>query len=131
MAYNVTILDRCGTHATVFVSPDRDAIISRRPLATNHQESVEWSEHDRATASLDRAHFLSLRLHDDGETRDRFVSRFLEPPLYQMKHHHGWGTLYTAVYEPSAGRSSYRWPGYGFDQEFSHVIERTLAVRFA
>ena len=45
MSYNVTVLDRTGVHSTVFVSPDRDPIISRRPLATNHQGSVEWTEH--------------------------------------------------------------------------------------
>ncbi len=130
MAYNVTVLDRSGAHATVFVSPDRDPIVSRRPLATNHQESIEWSEHARATASLDRAHFLSLRLHDRTETRQRFVGRFLEPPLYQTEHHHGWGTLYSAVYEPLAGRSTIHWPGYCLEQDFSRVVECTLAVRF-
>jgi predicted choloylglycine hydrolase len=130
MSYNVTLLDGAGKYATVFVAPDREPIVSRRPLATNHQESVEWTAHERATASLDRAHFLSLRLHDDGETRDRFVSRFLEPPLYQTNHHHGWGTLYTAVYDPTAKRSTYRWPGYCLEQDLASANEQTLALRF-
>ncbi len=64
MAYNVTVLDRSGAHATVFISPDRDIVVSRRKLATNHQGTVDWPEHERATASLDRAHVLSLRLQD-------------------------------------------------------------------
>ncbi len=130
MSYNVTVLDRSGAHATVFVSPDRDSVISRRPLATNHQGSVEWTEHARVTSSLDRAHFLSLRLHDGRETRDRFISRFLEPPLYQTKHHHGWGTLYTAIYDPFAGQLTCRWPRYCLHLDFSRFIEQTLAVRF-
>lgn len=130
MSYNVTLLDAAGEHATVFVAPDRDPVVSRRRLATNHQHSVEWAEHDRATASLDRAHFLSLRLSDAAETRDRFVSRFLEPPLYQRKHHHGWGTLYTAVYEPEKRESTYRWPAYSMTCNFAEFIERSLVVRY-
>ncbi|MEZ6079392.1 MAG: hypothetical protein R3C56_28110 [Pirellulaceae bacterium] len=47
MAYNVTVLDRAGTHATVFVSPDKDIVVSRRKLATNHQDTVDWPEHAR------------------------------------------------------------------------------------
>ncbi|MGB7323438.1 MAG: C45 family peptidase, partial [Rubripirellula sp.] len=98
MAYNVTVLDRSGAHATLFVSPDRDVVVSRRKLATNHQTTVDWPEHERATASLDRAHVLSIRLQDPDETHERFVERFLEPPLYQFNHQGGWGTLYTATY---------------------------------
>lgn len=130
MAYNITVLDKSGAHATVFVSPDRELSISRQPLATNHQQSVDWPEHARATASLDRAHFMSLRLHDEGETHDRFISRFLEPPLYQTKHHHGWGTLYTAIYDPTGRQFSYRWPGYSLHLDFSNFAEQTLAVRY-
>ena len=130
MSYNVTVLDRSGAHATVFVAPDRDPIISRQALATNHQSSVEWVEHARVTASLDRAHFLSLRLHDDKETRDRFVSRFLEPPLYQRKHDVGWGTLYTTVYQPSTGRFTCCWPGYTVELGIHDFTEQSLALRF-
>jgi predicted choloylglycine hydrolase len=129
MAYNVTVLDKSGIHATVFVSPDRDPVISRRPLATNHQGSIEWPEYADATASVDRARVLSLRLHDENETRDRFISRFLEPPLYQTKHHHGWGTLYTTTYDPVARNFTCRWPGYCLELDFSNFVEQALVVR--
>lgn len=129
MVYNVTVLDKSGAHATVFVAPDRNIVISKRALATNHQDRVDWPEHAHATASLDRAHVLSLRLHDPDETRERFVSRFLEPPLYQTKHEQGWGTLYTATYEPMAQRMSFRWPGYYLDFGFDHFIEQSLVIR--
>ncbi len=130
MSYNVTVLDKSGTNATVFVSPDRDPIVSRHQLATNHQSSIEWPEHDRATGSLDRAHFLSLRLHDENESRERFISRFMEPPLYQFKHHHGWGTLYTTTYEPSTGNFSCRWPGYFIESNVLGFKEQAVALRF-
>lgn len=129
MVYNVTVLDKSGAYATVFVSPDREMVVSRRALATNHQDRVDWPEHANATASLDRAHVLSLRLNDPNETRERFTSRFLEPPLYQTKHDQGWGTLYTATYEPLADHLSCRWPGYCLDFDFDHFAEQSLVIR--
>lgn len=130
MAYNVTVADATGDHATVFLSPDREPVVSRRQLATNHQDAVEWDEHARVTATLDRAHFLSLRLQDQQETRERFVSRFLEPPLYQTRHNDGWGTLYTAVYDPRRKQASFRWPGYELDQPIDAFTDQTLVLRF-
>ncbi len=128
MAYNVTVLDASGNHVTVMISPGKDPIISRSQLATNHQEQVEWNEHARVTATLDRAHFLSLRLHDESETAERFQSHFLMPPLYQTNFEQGWGTLYTAVYQPSQLSACYRWPGYEFVTSFHDFPERALSI---
>ena len=128
MAYNVTVLDACGSYVTVLISPGKDAIISRSQLATNHQEQVEWNEHARVTATLDRDHFLSLRLHDESETSARFQSHFLMPPLYQTKFEQGWGTLYTAVYHPSRRSAHYRWPGYELVTHIDDFPERALSI---
>ena len=130
MAYNVTVLDGSGNHNTVFVSPDRPALVSRRQLATNHQHQIEWDEHARATATLDRAHFLTLRLDDDHETADRFVSRFLLPPLYQTNFKSGWGTLYTAVYRPLDRAMSVQWPHYSLSEQIDRFTETTLSISF-
>lgn len=130
MAYNVTVLDKSGHHATVFVAPDRAPVVSRQKLATNHQGSIDWPEHATATASVDRAHFLTHRLNDEKETRERFVQRFLEPPLYQPKHHLGWGTLYTAVYEPASGLISMNWPGHKLHLSTHWVEDQALHVIF-
>lgn len=130
MAYNVTVLDRAGAHATIFVSPDRETFVSRQRHATNHQGSIDWPEHAIATASVDRAYFVSVRLDDERETRERFVTRFLEPPLYQRKHHLGWGTLYTSIYSPTTGQFTCCWPGYSLYQDFTNFTEQILAVNF-
>ena len=74
MSYNVTVLNRSSQFATVFVAPDRPTVVSRQPLATNHQHQIEWPEHEQATGSLNRAHFLALRMHEEFETRERFIS---------------------------------------------------------
>ncbi|MDA1055564.1 MAG: C45 family autoproteolytic acyltransferase/hydrolase [Planctomycetota bacterium] len=130
MSYNVTLLDASGRHRTVFVAPDRIPIITNKRLATNHQEQVEWHEHAVATGTVDRAHFLALRLDDPLETAERFTSRFLEPPLYSTRFDHGWGTLYTAVYDPTSLTATYRWPGYQSQQSIPDFTERSLDIQY-
>ena len=130
MSYNVTLLDVRGQHRTIFVAPDRDPVITNKFLATNHQEQVEWHEHATATGSVDRAHFLALRLDDPNETAERFTTRFLEPPLYSRRFDHGWGTLYTASYDPSTRSSTYMWPGYSLHQSFRDFTTGSLEIQY-
>lgn len=130
MSYNVTLLDAKSQHRTVFVAPDRTPVITNKRLATNHQERVEWHEHATATGSVDRAHFLALRLDDPLETGERFTSRFLEPPLYSKRFDHGWGTLYTAAYDPMRRTATYSWPSYQFHQSILDYSEGTLDIQF-
>lgn len=130
MSYNVTLLDAQNRHRTVFVAPDRSPVITNKLLATNHQEQVEWHEHDAATGSVDRAHFLALRLDDPHETAERFTTRFLEPPLYSRRFDHGWGTLYTASYNPVERSASIDWPAFHLRQSCSEFTEGALEIHF-
>ena len=52
--YNLTLADAQGDAATVFVGPDRAARVVQPPVATNHQEHVDWPEHAAATRSVER-----------------------------------------------------------------------------
>ncbi len=130
MSYNVTLLDARGRHRTIFVAPDRVPIITSKHLATNHQEQVEWHEHAIATASVDRAHFLALRLEDPHETADRFTARFLEPPLYSKRFDHGWGTLYSAAYDPTRRSATLMWPTYRLVQTIDEFVEGSLEIHY-
>jgi predicted choloylglycine hydrolase len=127
MAYNVTVVDRQGDFATLFLSPDRAPIVTRRPLATNHQRRVEWKEYAGATASLEREHYLGERLEDDTETLDSLIHRFLRAPLYSAQFLRGWGTLYTVAYRTGALSAEFRWPGGSLVQSFDDF--REVAVR--
>ncbi|MCA9538457.1 MAG: hypothetical protein KC620_06185, partial [Myxococcales bacterium] len=53
MAYNITVLDAAGAHATVMVSPDRPPAVVPQAVITNHQQRVEWHRHALATGSVD------------------------------------------------------------------------------
>jgi len=130
MAYNVTVLDAQGDFRTLYLAPDHPAVVLERPFATNHQRAVEWEQHAAATGSVDRERLLDHHLGDPRETAERFADRFLEPPLFAADHARGWGTLYTAVYDPGARRAVYRWPGRACPQSFEDFSELGLALSF-
>ena len=111
MAYNVTALDRDGGRVTVMIAPGRDAVVTNQPVATNHQSTVTWRSHARATATVERERFLLRRLTLRPEPAERFVRAFLRPPLYSTAFEHGFGTLYTAEYWPRTRRMILHWPG--------------------
>jgi predicted choloylglycine hydrolase len=130
MAYNVTLLDASGAYCTVLLAPDREPSVLKRALATNHQHAVEWHEHAIATGSIDRERLLERHLADPDESVERFGNRFLEPPLYSTAHGRGWGTLYTAVYDPTERAVSVRWPGYSMQQACRSFSERALVLSY-
>jgi predicted choloylglycine hydrolase len=111
MAYNLTVVDRNGEHATVFLSPDRPTELARRPFSTNHQRRVEWDEQARFSRTVERAQALERLLAGRGLTASRLIDAFLAPPLYSNRHGEGFGTVYTAVYRPAEASVVLRWPG--------------------
>ncbi|WP_424931767.1 C45 family autoproteolytic acyltransferase/hydolase [Amaricoccus macauensis] len=120
MSYNVTVLDRTRHFVTAYLTPDRPTIISQTPVATNHQERVEWHSHARLTATVERERFLLNRLTLHPETPEKFIGAFLRPPLYSTAFSIGFGTLYTAAYMPSEGRVQIRWPEHVWNKSFDN-----------
>ena len=111
MAYNVTVLDAEGRCVTAFVGPNRAAELSEQSAVTNHQRRVTWKRHAEATASLERERLLNERLADERIGREDFVQGFLDPPLRSTGYGRGFGTLYTAAWEPAARAGRLLWPG--------------------
>lgn len=130
MAYNVLLLDRTGRFANVHVGPDRPAHRGSSPVATNHQREIEWTRHARATHSLERERYLLDCVDDSAETPERFVERFLKKPLYATDFEKGFGTLYTAVYDPVALTATYRWPNHTWVQSFERFDESELLIAY-
>ncbi|WP_037500451.1 C45 family autoproteolytic acyltransferase/hydolase [Solirubrobacter soli] len=116
--YNLTLADRAHA-ATVFVGPDRPARAVQPPIATNHQEHVDWPEHAAQTHSVER--------------RDALLADpdFLAAPLYATNFARGFGTLYTAVYRPAASTVTYRWPGVSWDHALHAFTPGALTVRLS
>ena len=131
MAYNVSVLDANGAFATLLLSPDRPPLVTERRVITNHQERVEWRRHALATGSVDRLRILSAHVRSRDETEARFVRRFLEPPVFSRKYPAGLGTLYTAVYRPSARSVSYLWPAHRWDASLDGPLGGPLDIDYA
>jgi predicted choloylglycine hydrolase len=110
MPYNVTVVDREGAFATVYLSPGYPAVITDSRVCTNHQQKVEWEDHARMSSTVERREFLEARLSDPDETEPGFIRRFLRPPLYNTRYEQAFGTLYTAAYYPVRLEVEYRWP---------------------
>ncbi|MGS5087679.1 C45 family autoproteolytic acyltransferase/hydrolase [Hydrogenophaga sp. A37] len=110
MCYTITVLDRHADWATVFVSPDRPAEVTRRNAVTNFQHRVEWPEHARATHAELRLARLQQQIDGPGSLQQA-SNALLQPPLYQSAYLRGYGTLYSAIYRPRSDQVELRWPG--------------------
>lgn len=100
MSYNVTVIDREGACATAFLSPDRPAMITRTPWATNHQLGVEWPRHGRISATLERAQILSHLFENGSRSATQLARAFASPPVYSSNFRGGFGTVFNALYRP-------------------------------
>ncbi len=113
---NVTLLDRSGAHATVFLGPDRAPGVSTQLACTNHQELPALPHSLQQANSVARQTCLLAALDDPATTLDSLTAGFLDPPLYSRRA--GFTTVYTAVYRPAEGRVDYLWPGKTWRQGF-------------
>ena len=118
MAYNLTMLDRQGDVATVFVAPGVEPQTFSLPAATNHRGTVpDWPQHAGSLRSVQRQQFL-LDLVAGRPDEQTLVAAFLRPPLYNTAYAEAFGTLYTAVYRPTVGAVDYVWPGSVWRRHF-------------
>lgn len=128
MSYNVTVVDKRRNYLTAMMAPDRPAKITRAPVATNHQDRVEWTSHARLTATVERERFLLQRLTLHVEPEEKFISAFLRPPLYSTAFHVGFGTLYTATYRPRLGQMELRWPKAVWRKSIDNFFEEKKRI---
>jgi predicted choloylglycine hydrolase len=128
MSYNVTVLDAARNFLTAYLAPDRETLVTHTPVATNHQERVEWSSHARFTATVERERFLLQRLTLHPETQEKFIRAFLRPPLYSTAFGSGFGTLFTAAYRPAGREVELFWPGFKWRKTFEDFPEDTIHV---
>lgn len=138
MAYNVTVLDAAGAHATVYLAPDAPPIVTDILTCTNHQQKIAWPDYARLSQTVERKAFLEEHLSDPAETLAGFEARFLSPPLHHTDYRRGFGTLYTATYDPCAGAVTLRWKErnavhqsfHRFHEQRSHIRLQPRAALF-
>jgi len=130
MAYNVTVIDASGDHATAYLAPDRAPIVTDAITCTNHQQAIEWPDYAKATKTVERKHYLDEHLTDPSETKQDFAARFLASPLHHTDYRRGFGTLYTATYEPTKAAMTLSWKTHrSLRQTFSTFREQRSLIR--
>lgn len=131
MSYNVTVIDAAGEWATVFLAPDRPAIVTRQRWATNHQLGVEWPRHGRVSNTMGRAQHLETLLERSDLSAGLLASEFLRPPLFGTNYKQGFGTVYTACYRPVLGTVTLSWKdGTRESFQLSEVAARQRPIRY-
>ncbi len=132
MSYNVTVVDASGDWATVYLAPDRPAIVTRSPFTTNHQLGVEWPRHGRFSNSKGRLDHLETLFQQPDLTADRLLGEFLSPPLASTGYARGFGTVYTALYRPVTQKISLVWmDGSREDHDLDAIGQRERLVHFS
>lgn len=132
MAYNITLLDAYGQFRTVELTPFSPPKISYKPLAVNHQGNYELSSYALFSNSYERHQFLFNKLYDPLSSIESFVNAFEYSPLFASNYAQGFGTLYTAIYNPQLRAMEYRWPNRKrMYQSFAYFEEYELWVDLA
>lgn len=98
MAYNLVLADASGRIEGVEMLPGGGARITARAIAANHQSGKEQADHPGFTHTHERhAHLDRMRA-----TPRTLNAQFLKKPLLQDRYAQGFGTLFTAEYDPVA-----------------------------
>lgn len=129
MAYNVTLADAKGNNATVFLFPGRAAIVKKLPIATNHQEHVEWSEYAKLTETVERKKKMEAIYSNLALTEEDIIQTFLQQPLYCNNYQKNFVTLYTVNYRVTDKNVRLYWPGQRVvEQSFTAFSEEVISV---
>ena len=117
--WNVTLVD-ADRAVTVYLGPDIELTEAPDACAANHQHLPVPEEDERTTRTQQR---LAAIRASGGD-----VSAMLRPPLYESRFDDGYGTLYTAHYQPKQRRVTYHWPGEAWEQPFAGFVPGTRTV---
>jgi len=117
--HNVIVQDRSGASAVVYLRPDAPAGVSYESITTNHQETLANHSTNPSCSSDRKTRLIGLQ----DEDADTVAQQFLKPPLYHRSYSDWFGTLYTAVYRPTARSVSYIWPDDTWDQSIERFEE--------
>lgn len=126
MAYNLVLADASGRTASVELSPGGGITVMARAIATNHQSSGARADRPEFTRSFERhAHLDGLRV------KPRKLNRqFLKAPLLQDRYAEGFGTLFTAEYNPKKRSLGLTLSGARWDHSLDAFAEGQRVVAY-
>ena len=131
MPYNLALVDRHGGWRSVAIAPDRPLVELPEPVSANRQGAHAWPDDARLADSVRGESILLSCLDNPALTLDRLVARFLQPPVFRPLQPAGWGTLYTACWQPGSGSVDLYWPGQSWHQALARFDEGERIVTYA
>jgi predicted choloylglycine hydrolase len=130
MSYNVTVVDKTGTYKTVLLAPDNEPMVTNAAFATNHQLEVDWPENAKFNQTIKRSNFLKSFLKTKNVNAAELTKAFLHPPLYNNTFQEGFGTLYTAAYQPEKLAVQILWPERAIERNFDYFEDEYLLIAY-
>ncbi len=126
MAYNLVLADAAGWTASVELSPGGGVKVMAQAIATNHQGANTVADRPAFTRTFQRhAHLKGLRVSPRKLNR-----QFLKRPLLQDRYAEGFGTLFTAEYDPKARTLGLTIDGTRWDQALDAFTEGRREARY-
>ncbi|TMV07415.1 C45 family autoproteolytic acyltransferase/hydolase [Arenibacterium halophilum] len=127
MAYNIVLADASGATTSVELSPGGGATRMPRAIATNHQSCGAIPDRGPFTRTYERyKHLSALTLG----VRDLHTT-FSGPPLLQDRYSEGFGTLFTAEYDPLERSLRLIWPDKDWYQTLAQFDEGQTVIDYA
>lgn len=127
MAYNVVLADAAGNTASVELAPGGGMRVMPRAIATNHQSAPTKADRPAFTRSHERLDYLAQL---STEPRD-LNAQFLKSPLLQDRYAEGFGTLFTAEYDPIARTIGLTMNTLGMVQSLADFAETQRVIDYA
>ena len=127
MAYNLVLADASGRTASVEMAPGGGMTKMPLAVATNHQGGAPAADRPTFTRTFERrSHLEKLQI------KPRKLNRqFLKAPLLQDRYEQGFGTLFTAEYDPKALTLGLTLNGERWDQALDNFTEGQRVVNYA
>ncbi len=119
MAYNIVLADASGATASLELAPGGGSKRMSRAIATNHQSGMAPPDRATFTRTFERHRHLSAMRTG---VRD-LHSAFTNAPLRQNRFSEGFGTLFTAEYDPQAQSIRLIWPDEDWHQNLARFDE--------
>jgi hypothetical protein len=95
---------------------------------TNHQAEVTWAAQASFSKTLERKKILDDFLTEPRQ-RDELLDVFLTAPLHSTQFAQNFGTVYTAVYQPSLGEMMYAWPERRRVDSFADFKDSSISIQ--
>jgi len=127
MAYNLVLADASGNTASVELSPGGGVAIMDKAIATNHQSGPQPAERPGFTRSFERhTHLNDMQINPTHLNR-----QFLQKPLFQDRYREGFGTLFTAEYNPKTREIGLTLAGQRWNHSLDNFVEGQRVAHYS